>query len=393
MLRFLLKNMAVKKGKLLLVLLSIVLTASIALLAFNVSMQVKDGIVNTAAYYDIIIGPSGSATQLAMNTMFFTDKPLGTISYDIVLELEKNPNINEAVPFAMGDSYNAAKIVGTTGALLNGKPLSEGRMFDGIYEAVIGASVAERYSLSVGDSLVTSHGLAEHGSEHEASPLTVVGILQNTHTAYDNAIFTSVETVWAVHGIAADHGDEEDEEEHAHEGTVCAVLVKTKSMNAYYAVTKAYGEDASLLVINPSTVLREVLENVDLSAQVVYILCAVILVMNLFVISVITLLNLYDAQKEIALMRLIGISMKKISLLYLLQNGIIGLTATLLALGASMGCLVAMRDFVAQRGIVLNAAAVYPLEWAIMGIVFIISVLPTCICTFVMSRKDSLGGK
>ena len=82
MLKFALKNMAVKKVKIILIVLSIVVSASVALLAYNVSEQVDDGFKTTAGYYDMIIGPSGSATQLAMNTMFFTDKPLGTISYD-----------------------------------------------------------------------------------------------------------------------------------------------------------------------------------------------------------------------------------------------------------------------------------------------------------------------
>ena len=88
MLKFALKNMAVKKVKIILIVLSIVISASVGILAYNISKQVDNGIKSTAAYYDMIIGPSGSSTQLAMNTMFFTDTPLGTISYDYVEKLE-----------------------------------------------------------------------------------------------------------------------------------------------------------------------------------------------------------------------------------------------------------------------------------------------------------------
>jgi len=168
--------------------------------------------------------------------------------------------------------------------------------------------------------------------------------------------------------------------------------VRTKSMNAYYTVSQYYGEDANLLVINPATVLREVLDNVDLSAQIVYILCLIIAVMNLFVISVITLLNLYDSRKEIELMRLIGIGMRKITFLYLIENGIAGFFAVICALAASIACLNALSGFVASRGIVLNGYLIYPFEWVILLFVFIVSVLPTCVCTLVMARKDSLGG-
>ena len=394
MLKFALKNMAVKKGKLLLVTLSILLSATVGLLAYNVSSQVSEGIVNTAAYYDIIIGPAGSSTQLAMNTMFFTDKPLGTIPYSLVKELEDNPNVNSVVPFTMGDSFNSAKIVGTTPEFLAGKDLKEGVMFADTYQAVIGANVASHDHVKVGDQIVTSHGLNSTGEKHTASPLTIVGILNTTHTAYDNAVFTSYKTVWAVHGIKAGEDDSstDDSDVDATEGSVCAILVKTKDFNSYYTISQYYGKDSSLLVINPSTVLREVLENVDLSTQIVYLLCAIILIMNIFVITVITLLNLYDARREISLMRLIGIGMNRITLLYTLQNALIGFAATVLALGASILCLNFMGGYVASMGIVLSTARIYPLEWAIMGVVFLISVLPTIVCAGWMARKDSLGG-
>lgn len=121
MLKFALKNMAVHRARVLLVALSIVLSACVALLSFNIAQQVNEGIVNTAAYYDLIIGPAGSATQLAMNTLFFTDEPLGTLDYAYVEEIENSDLANAVVPFTMGDSFGSAKIVGTTADFLGGK--------------------------------------------------------------------------------------------------------------------------------------------------------------------------------------------------------------------------------------------------------------------------------
>ena len=397
MFKFAIKNMAIKKVKIVLIVISIVISACVALLAYNISEQVDDGFKSTAEYYDIIIGPAGSSTQLAMNTMFFTDKPLGTISYEYVENLRADMRINAAVPFTMGDSYNGAKIVGTEPFFLENKTLADGEMFDAKFECVIGSAVAKKYGLSLGDELITSHGLAEGGASHESNPLRVVGILKQTNTSYDNVIFTAVETVWATH----DHGAEEEHEEEGHvhdencehedHGEICAILVKTKSFNHYNAVKNEYGADAKLLVINPSEVLREVLENVDMSSKIVYILCVIILIMNIFIISVITLLNMYDSKKEISLMRLIGIGMSKINMLYILQNGIIGLISTVLAFATSRLCLILMGEFVASMGIVLNSSKIYPLELAIMVLIFTISVIPTVVCTLNMSRKDGLS--
>ncbi|MBQ8972597.1 MAG: ABC transporter permease [Clostridia bacterium] len=392
MFKFALRNMAVRRTRLLLVVLSIVISAGVALLSFNISRQVSEGIVSTAAYYDMIIGPSGSATQLAMNTMFFTDEPLGTIPYDYVTELQKSGLTNAVVPFTMGDSYNGSRIVGTVPLFLEDKPLKTGEMFSEVYEAVIGSAVAEKYNLNIGDQMVTTHGLGTSGSEHAASPLIVTGILRKTDTAYDNTVFTSYRTVWAIHGSEEHEEEDEDEEEEteAHEGEVCAILVKSKGFNEYYQLSNYYSENAQLLVINPSTVLREVLQQVDLSARIVYILCGIILLMNILVISVITLLNLFDSRKEISLMRLIGISMKRIAQLYLIQNGIIGLVSVALAMLLSHLCLKLMGSLVASMGIVLSVWNIYPMEWGIALLVFAISVLPTMICILSMSRKDGL---
>ena len=417
MFKFAFKNMAIKKAKIVLIVISIVISACVGILAYNISEQVDSGFKTTAAYYDMIIGPSGSSTQLAMNTMFFTDKPLGTISYEYVEQLQKDTRVNKVVPFTMGDSYNGAKIVGTTADFLEGKELREGEMYSEKFQCVIGSAVAEKYGLSLGSTLVTSHGLTEGGHAHEGNPLTVVGILATTKTAYDNVIFTPCETVWATH----DHSEEESEEaehtgtheeeesqEHTHtsedthshqesadtheeHGEVCAILVKSKSFNAYSQISSEYGENSKLLVINPSEVLREVLENVDMSTQIVYILCIIILIMNIFIISVITLLNMYDSKKEIALMRLIGIGMKKINFVYIIQNGIIGFISTILAFICSRLCLMLMGGYVASMGIVLDTAKIYPLEIAIMAVVFVISVLPTVVCTVNMSKKDGIN--
>lgn len=396
MLKFALKNMAIKKTKIILIVISIVISASVAILAYNISEQVDDGFKTTAGYYDMIIGPSGSSTQLVMNTMFFTEAPLGTISYEYFETLEQDTRINKVVPFTMGDSYNGAKIVGTTPDFLEGKEIEEGKTFAAPFEAVIGAGVAKKYGLTLGSEMITSHGLAEGGHAHEANPLVVVGILEETKTAYDNVVFTSVKTVWSTHDHGAEEnheeeGEHEEHEEHEEHGDICAILVKTKSFNYYNQVKTEYSKNGALLVVNPSEVLREVMENVDLSSKIVYILCVIILIMNIFVISVITLLNMYDSKKEISLMRLIGVSMGKINLLYIIQNGFIGLLSTLLAFLASRGCLLLMGEFVASMGIVLDWAQIYAFEIVIMAIVFIISVLPTVVCTLNMSRKDGIS--
>ena len=56
----------------------------------------------------------------------------------------------------------------------------------------------------------------------------------------------------------------------------------------------------------------------------------------------------------------------------------------------SHGCLRLMSGFVARMGIVLGAWTIYPMEWAIAALVFVISVLPTMISILRMSSREGL---
>ena len=394
MLRFALKNMAIKKAQTLLVILSVVISASIAVLAYNVASQVSDGITENAGYYSVIVGPAGSKTQLAMNTMYFADEPLGTISYDVVETLLQDFRVTDVIPFAMADSYNGYKVVGTSPVFLNARRLTAGTLFgDGeAGSVVVGANVARYCNLRVGDTIYTSHAVG--GATHDEG-LTVVGILAASHSPYDNVLFTDIHTLWELH----DHGEEGDgEHEHTH-GTVCAVLINTKNPAQAMQLQTEYdgkillhdGDSYSLQAIEPMAVVRDVLADADDTKYIVFVLCAVILLMNVMIVSIITLLNMLTSAKEIALMRLIGISMKRINLLYLIQNGIVGLFSTVIAFVLSKLLLVFMNGYVADMGVVLNLTRVYPLELLILVGVFFISLLPTAICTFTMSKKDSVG--
>ena len=398
MLKFALKNMAIKKTQVILIILSIVISAGIAVLAFNVATQVDEGITNNAGYYSAIVGPAGSSTQLAMNSMYFTDEPVGTVPYSTVTTLQQDSRVTQVIPFAMADNYNGYGVVGTTPAFLQSKDLRAGEMFaaDEKQQAVVGSNIAKYNSLEVGDVIYTSH--SANGSDLHTKGITIVGILKESHSSYDNIVFTQLKTLWEMH----EHGEQEEnsaEEHHHTHGTVCAVLVNTKNPGFAMQLVEEYdgkiitaddGDNTTLQAIEPMSVVRDVLNDADDTKYIVFVLCAVILVMNIMIISIITLLNMYHSAKEISLMRLIGISMKRINLLYVIQNGIMGLCAVILAFFVSRGCMVLMNDYVESMGVVLNMSKVYAAEFLILLAVFIISVLPTVIWTFSMSKKDGI---
>jgi ABC-type lipoprotein release transport system permease subunit len=403
MFKFALKNMAVKKVQIVLIVISIIISAGIGVLAFNVATQVSEGITNNAGYYSVIVGPAGSNTQLAMNSMYFSDSPVGTIPYSVVTDLEKDTRVTSVLPFAMADNYNGYGVVGTSVEFLENKELAQGEMFeaDNTMQAVIGSNIAKYNELQVGDVIYTSHSV--NSTETHAQGITIVGILAESYSSYDNVVFTQIKTLWDMHNheeIDEEHHEDAIEEHHHSHGTVCAVLINTKNpgfamqlVEQYDGkiVTAADGDTFTLQAIEPMSVVRDILNDADDTKYIVFVLCAVILVMNIMVISIITLLNMYHSAKEISLMRLIGISMKKINLLYIVQNSLMGFISVVLAFIVSRTLMLFMNDYVESMGVVLNMSVVYPLELVILLGVFIISVLPTVIWTFIMSRKDSIA--
>ena len=401
MLKFALKNMAIKKVQIILIVLSIVISAGIGVLAFNVATQVDEGITSGAQYYSAIIGPAGSNTQLAMNTMYFTDSPVGTIPYSVVSSLQQDQRVDSVIPFAMADNYNGYNVVGTTPAYLKNKSVAKGEMFTATetMQAVVGSNVAKYCELEVGELIYTSHSASS--TDTHTQGITVVGILEESHSSFDNVVFTQIKTLWDMHDHGEEHSEHEEGEEHQHtHGTVCAILVNTKNPGFAMQLVQEYdgkiittddGDNYTLQAIEPMSIVRDVLSDADDTKYIVFVLCAVILIMNIMIISIITLLNMYHSAKEISLMRLIGISMKKINLLYIIQNSIMGLVSVLLAFGVSRICMSLMNGYVESMGVVLNMTKIYPMEFIILLAVFIISVLPTVIWTFCMSRKDSIS--
>ena len=401
MLKFALKNMAIKKVQIILIVISIVISAGIGVLAFNVATQVDEGITSGAQYYSAIVGPAGSNTQLAMNTMYFTDSPVGTIPYSVVSSLQQDQRVDSVIPFAMADNYNGYNVVGTTPAYLENKSVAKGEMFTvaETMQAVVGSNIAKYCDLEVGDLIYTSHSAG--GTDTHTQGLTVVGILEESHSSFDNVVFTQIKTLWDMHDHGEEHGEHEEGEEHQHtHGTVCAILINTKNPGYAMQLVQEYDgkiitteddDNYTLQAIEPMSIVRDVLNDADDTKYIVFVLCAVILIMNIMIISIITLLNMYHSAKEISLMRLIGISMKKINLLYIIQNSIMGLVSVLLAFGVSRICMSLMNSYVESMGVVLNMSKVYPMEFIILLAVFIISVLPTVIWTFCMSRKDSIA--
>ena len=77
---------------------------------------------------------------------------------------------------------------------------ADGRAFDDLYDAVLGAEVAARLGYVLNDAIVVTHGGGSIGiTKHDDKPFRVAGILERTGTPVDRTVHVSLEGIEAMH--------------------------------------------------------------------------------------------------------------------------------------------------------------------------------------------------
>ena len=182
------------------------------LLLFN--NQLKEKIANTSRGIDLVIGAKGSPLQLILCNIFHIDYPTGNIKLHEAERFAKHRLVKQAIPLALGDSYQNYRIVGTTLEYpkLYDAVLTEGDWWHNDLEVVVGASVASALNLNIGSTFASAHGLSDDGHAHDEALYAVKGILKPAGNVIDNLIFTNIASVWRVH---EEHGEHEDHHESA----------------------------------------------------------------------------------------------------------------------------------------------------------------------------------
>lgn len=180
------------------------------------SEQLEKNLQSNLKGVDLVVGAKGSPLQLILSSVFHIDSPTGNISVSEADALKTHPMIAEIIPLALGDSYEQYRIVGSSPALLEHYEASfdSGRIWQADLEVVVGAEVAKQSNITIGDIVISAHGIGGGGA-HGDHPLEVVGILEPAGTVVDRLIIMDVKTVWAVHGMHGDvHGSANDVLEH-----------------------------------------------------------------------------------------------------------------------------------------------------------------------------------
>jgi len=338
------------------------LTLTLAAIAFSVAMLLGVERTRNAAHEsfahsisgtDLVVGPRTSPVQLMLYAVFRIGEATTNMKWASYQELAQNPDVAWIVPLSIGDSHHGFPVVGTSAeyferyryGLSLPLELSAGRRFEGLFETVLGAEVAERMKYKVGDRITLSHGTGEFGAEHSDKPFTVVGVLGRTGTPVDRSIHVSLESMEAIHldwqggmripGLSIPPQFVKKFDIAPKE--ITAALIGLKSRARAFQVQRTINNYAGepLLAVLPGVALNELWSIVGVVENTLLLVAGMIVVIGLSGMIVAVWAGLNERRRELAILRSVGASPVDVIVLLALE----GLLLTVLGVALGYGLL------------------------------------------------------
>lgn len=353
------------------------LAIGLSLTIFVLADGLQEGIIlSSDPFGALVVGPKGSKQELVTNSVLLQGDPIGTIPYEYYEELEQLDGVRLAVPLAFADNIGGAKIIGTNMNFFElrrepGEPpafqLAEGRFWekhegdtsqgeDHIFETVLGSRAAEELGLSIGDRFQSAHGYSRPiASSIHQDFYEVVGILEETKTPYDAAVFTDMENIWEVHAEIDDGRPTTDDlaaEETVGEGELTAVLV-VPNLSVQQAIVSQYDVQSNeMSVAIPGKELTELYRQVDDARELLNMIAFLVLGIAAFTVFLSMYSTTVAREQSIAVMRSLGSRRANVFRVILFETLVISL------LGAAFGRVVGYSAAAIIASIFTNDSAI-----------------------------------
>jgi putative ABC transport system permease protein len=207
---------------------SVALAGGLLMSVWVVKQQSQATFTGVNGGFDAVLGARGSKLQLVLNAIFHLEASPGNLAWQDYLDIQNNPEVELAVPLAVGDNYRGSRLVGTTPELFAKSEYAPGKRFElqpgGDWldperrEAVVGDFAARQLGLKVGDQFHPFHGLVYDDRNQHAETYIVVGVLKPSNTPADRVIWIPLAGIQMMGGHDPNAATD-----------VSAVLVKLKS--------------------------------------------------------------------------------------------------------------------------------------------------------------------
>jgi putative ABC transport system permease protein len=291
---------------------------------------------------DLVIGAKGSPLQLILSAIYQVDNPTGNIQLKDVQAFmnPKHPLIARAIPLSMGDSYRDFRVVGTTEGYLElyHARLAEGSLFKAPFEVVVGAQVAASLGVRLGDTFKSAHGLAGAFDEH-AHLMRVVGILKPSQSVVDQLIVCNLETIWENHAEHGEVSDTTSADSLQGARAITSLLLQYKNKTDLRALNmpRYINEKTSMMAAAPAYQTARLFELMGFGEYALRLVAYTIVIVSALSIFISLFNALRERRHEIALLRVLGASRLKVTVMLLLEGLILSVVGYVLGIALSLG--------------------------------------------------------
>ena len=355
--------------------------ASISLLLL-VSHQINAAFERDLAGIDVVVGAKGSPMQLILSGVFHLDVPTGNVPLAAVQALQTHPQVAQLIPISLGDSFRGFRIVGTTPDYISHYkvPLAQGALWTKPMQAVVGAQVAARTGLKLGDTFAGTHGLGNTGEVHGQTPYTVVGVLAASGSVLDRLVITATESVWKVHETDTAL-DEEDQKILEEEREVTLALIQYKTPLAAVTFPRFINTTTEMQAAAPALEITRLLSMIGVGTNVMKALASVLLLTAALSVFIALWSAVRERRADLALLRMLGAPPRRVAGLLLCEALWLALLATLLGLAAGQALVALMGWALQLEQSVLIGGLVWPAELAVvpalaLGVAVLSALLP-----------------
>ncbi len=374
-----------RRGTLALVVLSIALATALLLTLERLRTDIRSSFSQAVSGTDLVVGARTGPIQLMLYSVFHVGGATNSIKMDSVRAIAAHRAVAWVVPLALGDSHHGFPVLGTAPDYFTrfrygeqqALALQAGRAFtgtlDGLYEAVLGAEVAERLGYRLGARITLAHGLqaatGELANDHGDKPFTVVGVLARTGTPVDRTVHVGLSAIEAIHldwaGGAPLPGGLRIPPEAARKfdlepKQVTAALVGLKNRVAVFNVQRFVNqyEAEPLLAVLPGVALDELWAVVGLGERALQVLSALVALVSLAGLVAVVLAGLNERRRELAVLRAVGAGPRHVLGLLAAEGALVTFSGALLGVVlAVLGVLLAGPWLQTQFGIGIQLAA------------------------------------
>ncbi|HEY2254324.1 MAG TPA: FtsX-like permease family protein [Variovorax sp.] len=334
--------------------LSIALSTFLLLGIERMRTELRQNFSSSLSGCDLIVGARTGATQLLLYSVFHLGAATNNMRWKSVQALQEQPAVDWVVPLSLGDSHRGFAVLATTPAYFEHfryaerQPLHlrEGRPFSELFDAVLGAEVADRLGDHLGQQITLAHGSGELDAPgHDDKPFTVVGVLARTGTPVDRTVYIGLAAMEAIHlewiggapmpglKIPADQVRKFD----LTPKNVTAALVGLKNRSAVFAVQRwiARYPDEALMGILPGVALDELWSVVGIGENALMLMSALVALVSIGGLVSVVLAGLNERRRELAVLRAVGAGLRHVVGLLAIEGALVTL------LGVAIGVVLA----------------------------------------------------